>query len=54
MSTAYAPRTTGTVHPSALLRLPHGEDRAAEIAKFHADLARARRELEHREGTASS
>ncbi len=54
VSSAHAARVTATVHPSALLRLPHGADRAAEIEKFEADLAKVRRELEHLTSAASS
>ncbi|HEX5419189.1 MAG TPA: UdgX family uracil-DNA binding protein [Gammaproteobacteria bacterium] len=41
-----APRTTATVHPSSLLRLPEREDREAALHRFVADFETVKRALD--------
>ena len=44
----WAPHVTSTIHPSAILRAPDGEQRHAEYQKFLADLKKVRELVEAR------
>jgi DNA polymerase len=54
ISAPWAPHVTATVHPSAILRAPDDATRRLEMARFVADLARVREQLDGREARRTS